>query len=50
MSQLPVIEQAKQLAAYTAVDKHILPHHKVPRHDSSHDHPRDTHVPLRSSG
>jgi len=29
MSQLPVIEQAKRLAAYTAVDKHILPHHKI---------------------
>jgi hypothetical protein len=50
MSQLPVIEQAKRLAAYTAVDKHILPHHKVPRHNSCHDHPRDTHVPLRLSG
>ncbi|KAG6376783.1 ribose-5-phosphate isomerase [Boletus reticuloceps] len=29
MSQLPGIEGAKQLAAYTAVDKHILPHHKI---------------------
>jgi len=26
---LSIIEQAKQLAAYTAVDKHILPEHKV---------------------
>jgi len=29
MSQLSAIEQSKQLAAYTAVDKHILPHHKI---------------------
>ncbi|KAG6373042.1 hypothetical protein JVT61DRAFT_7099 [Boletus reticuloceps] len=29
MSQLPGIEGAKRLAAYTAVDKHILPHHKI---------------------
>lgn len=28
-----IIEGAKQLAAYTAVDHHILPHHKV-RHCS----------------
>ncbi|KAH0828651.1 ribose-5-phosphate isomerase [Lanmaoa asiatica] len=31
MSQPSAIEKSKRLAAYTAVDKHILPHHKVPR-------------------
>jgi ribose 5-phosphate isomerase A len=29
MSQLSVVEQSKRLAAYTAVDKHILPQHKI---------------------
>lgn len=29
MSNLPPIEQSKRLAAYTAVDKHILPEHKI---------------------
>lgn len=28
-SAASVIEGAKQLAAYTAVDQHVLPHHKV---------------------
>lgn len=28
-TKLSVIEQSKRLAAYTAVDQHILPHHKV---------------------
>ncbi|KAI6044559.1 ribose 5-phosphate isomerase A-domain-containing protein [Pisolithus marmoratus] len=28
-AKLSVIEQSKRLAAYTAVDQHILPHHKV---------------------
>ncbi|KAG8221539.1 ribose-5-phosphate isomerase [Butyriboletus roseoflavus] len=29
MSQLSAIEQSKRLAAYTAVDNHILPNHKI---------------------
>lgn len=29
MSELSPVEQSKRLAAYTAVDKHILPHHKI---------------------
>jgi ribose 5-phosphate isomerase A len=28
-TKLTAIEQSKRLAAYTAVDKHILPEHKV---------------------
>lgn len=45
---MSIVEESKRLAAYAAVDKHVLPHHKVPQYDpcrrlSGYTHPHRDH-------
>ena len=42
---MSVVEESKRRAAYAAVDKHILPGHKVLRYSHYYICPGNTHPP-----